>query len=58
MFAVLGLEDVDEVGGTGIERFTFVDQSTEGLDFFDPRAEFPWNSDNPNDLSGDQFCVQ
>ena len=58
MSAVLGLEDVNQTGGREIRRFTFVDQSTEGLDFFDPHGEFPWGFDNPNDLTGDQFCVQ
>ena len=54
----IGLEDVDSVGGTDPTRFTFVDLSQEGLDFFDQGGVFPWLGSQPNDLRGDQDCLE
>ena len=53
----IGVEDVNDVGGDNPIRFTFVDLSQEGLDFFDEFGEFPWRVDQPNDLGDDQNCV-
>ena len=52
----IGLEDVNDQGGNDPSRFTFVDLSTDGLDFFKTRSESPWKDDQPND-SGNQNCV-
>ena len=54
----LGLEDIDEVGGNNPSRFTFVDGSTENLEFFATAREFPWDLDEPNDSTGNQHCVR
>lgn len=56
-FSLLGLEDLNQTGGRDPTRFTFVDGSSEGLDFFAQNGIFPWDSSNPDDRSGNQFCV-
>ena len=53
----LGLIDLDQIGGNDTERFTFVDGSEEGLDFFTTAGQFPWGPNQPNDLPPSQYCV-
>lgn len=38
-------------------RFSFVDGSTEGLEFFEKPGELPWRVDQPNNDPNDQLCV-
>ena len=53
----VGLEDLEEIGGNATERFTFVDGSQDGLDFFAEGGKFPWSFDQPNDFPSPQHCV-
>ena len=54
----IGVEDVQKVGGRNPERFSFVDGSQDGLDFFEIGFEFPWQSGQPNDVDGNEDCVE
>ena len=54
----IGVEDVQRVGGRNPARFSFVDGSQDGLDFFEVGFEFPWQSGQPNDVDGNEDCVE
>ena len=54
----IGVEDVEKVGGCNPARFSFVDGSKDGLDFFEIGCEFPWQSGQPNDVDENEDCVE
>ena len=58
MIQFLGLEDVDDVGGSlNTERFSFVNPILSDRCFFEVGGEFPWANDEPRDLTDFRQCV-
>ena len=42
----------------GTERFTFVDGTEEGIDFFRQAGVLPWDSGEPNNFFANEDCVE
>ena len=48
---------MNRTGGSNPNRFTYVD-GTGDQSFYQVAGEFPWGFDQPNDLEGNQDCVE
>ena len=56
--SLTGLIDENGIGGTDANRFQPVDTFSEETDFFATGQQFPWHANNPNDVLGNEDCVQ
>ena len=54
----IGVEDVQKSGANVPQRFSFVDGSEDGLEFFEIPSAFPWQSGQPNNVDEIEDCVE
>lgn len=53
----LGLRDVLGDGSLNTSRFTYVDGTEKGREFFQAARQPPWNRHQPNNRQGFENCV-